>query len=194
MTAEELDRIEQRKQEWGGSMRLSYDEIDALIAAARRGLNYDVAWTDGWMARDMEEEEDAPPPVSLVETLRAAAKNQAKHSPVRPRNHTDLLEWKAADAIGGLEKVADLYEAEIEQLEELIARQAKGLGEAHAKIERLKVHELDYTEAHASLVVALTAERDRLRRALQQILEYSRTGYINREIASAALSRTKESE
>jgi hypothetical protein len=153
MTAEELDRIAQRTREWGGAIHLNCDEIDALIGAARRGLNYDAAWCDGWMARDMEEEDvEAPPPASLVETLRAAARNLAKHSPVRPKHHSDLLEWKAADEIERLERENKILSQEMDTVDE----------DAHAEIARL-------------------------RRALQEILNYSRTGYVNREIARAAL-------
>jgi hypothetical protein len=42
------------------------------------------------------------------------------------------------------------------------------------------------------MIGELTADRDRLRRALREILEYSRTGYINREIASDALKGSEK--
>jgi hypothetical protein len=43
-----------------------------------------------------------------------------------------------------------------------------------------------------TMINELTADRDRLRRALQEILNYSRTGYVNREIARTALGGAKE--
>jgi hypothetical protein len=55
MTAEELDRIAQRTREWGGAIHLNCDEIDALIGAARRGLNYDARIPSGDVTRCCQE-------------------------------------------------------------------------------------------------------------------------------------------